>query len=223
MNKSSVLLILVFLMPLLSNAQIRAVTEKGDSIYVYSDGTWSFELEDIREDVMADFLEEVLDIDTITQVQSYPKSVDKTLETGINQFEFKYNSKQWKRVPPAEFNDDAEFAFELRNHDVMAIIITEETEIGTENILKIARSSLEENLGGTVEVMKIEQRNVNGTELLRGVFLAEVSGIEFLFDSYYYSDERGTTQLTVWTGLSLWEKYESKIVDFLNGMIVKSE
>lgn len=205
-------------------AQTTAVTEEGDTIYVYPNGTWSFEYEEdfVHEKTMEDFLSLQLKIDTIADPFIYDSKVNKELTTQIDQFVFKYNDKSWKRVPPSNYNEEAEFAFENRENDIWAIIITEQAEVGLENILKISISTLEQNTGAVPSIKKTELRNVNGTNVLRGTLDVNVSGIEFVFDSYYCSDERGTTQIVTWTGRSIWEKHQDEIVNFLNGVIVQA-
>ena len=75
-------------------------------------------------------------------------------------------------------------------------------------------------MAGEVVVKKVELRLVNGEELIRGVFNIEVTGLSFVFDAYYYSDEMGSVQFMAWTGDKLWENYENEIIELLNGFIV---
>lgn len=202
--------------------QVKAYTEYGDTIYVYDNGTWSFELEDFTENEITDGFneDEYLVIDTIHEAQLLSPTATKEVSTNINQFTFKYDHEIWKRVPPGEYNDEAEFAFKYRNKDIWCIIITEETEITKEAILKIARNTLEENLNHKIDVLKTEERSVNGYSILRGALETENAGVKLVFDSYYYSDERGTTQITTWTSTNLWKKYENEIINFLNGIVI---
>lgn len=201
--------------------QTKAITEFNDTIYVYNDGTWSFELREIQpETINSNFFDLEVVIDTLQQIYSFNESSNKDIKTNINQFNFKYNDKKWSRIPPGSLNDEAEFAFEHKVHDLWCIIITEETEISKINILKIAKATMEENLGTDVTVRKVEMRKVNGHDVLRGVFETDLSGIALIFDTYYYSDVRGTTQITTYTSANLWDKYESEIVDFLNGIVI---
>jgi len=204
-------------------AQQRAVTESGDTIFIYDNGTWSFELEDeiIRSLEEGAFMDQPLDIDTILTTFSHTPNVDKEVIPKSEQFKFKYNNENWKRVPPADLNEDAEFAFQHRDVDIWAILITEQTEIDVENLLKIAITNMEENTGTEVGIKKVELLNVNGAEILRGTLHASFSGINFIFDSYYYSDERGTTQFSTWTSEKIWENNQSLIHDFLNGFVVE--
>lgn len=202
-------------------SQTRAITEFNDTIYIYDNGTWSYEDDEVYvEEVLTDFFDVDIKIDTIKQLSAFNPSSNKEVKTSINQFSFKYFGENWKRVPPGSVNDEAEFAFQHRHHDLWSIFITEETEIGMANIFKIAKNTMEETLGTEVVVKKAEMRSVNGKNILRGVMELDISGISMTFDSYYFSDERGTSQLTTWTSTNVWRKYEEEIIDFLNGLII---
>lgn len=204
------------------HGQIRAITEKGDTIYVYNNGTWSFTLEDTPPEAPGalDYLSETLTIDTIKTPFVFNKNANKEITTELQFFKIKYDEKAWDRVPPGDYNENAEFAFKSNTRDIYCIVIPEELEIGNENILKIALNSFKENTGGEVEILKIEQRTVNGVEVLRGVFKMEISGLNLIFDSYYYSSTKGTVQFTTWTAVNIWEKYESEILNLLNGLVI---
>ena len=215
-------LVALFLLTL-SNAfaQTVAVTEYGDTIYVYDNGTWSFDLLDVMPEVSElDFLDTKLTLDTISTPFTVNKQAQKEIENKTKQFKVKYNEKVWKRVPPATLNDDADFAFEAKNKDIWCVIIAEETEISKENLFRIAKNTMAENTGASTKILKTEIRNVNGTEVLRGVLNAEISGISFVFDTYYFSNEKGSVQFTTWTSDKIWESNESMIVELLNGFIV---
>ncbi|MCB0640522.1 MAG: hypothetical protein KDC44_02745 [Phaeodactylibacter sp.] len=205
-------------------AQIKAVTERGDSIYVFNDGTWSFTMDGDDEDLYDDmglFNIRPLEIDTLSTRFTYPRSASKKIESEKGFFTIRYDEGLWKRVPPGELNDDAEMAFESRVNDIYCIVISEKIEIGAENIVQIAIENMEETTGTPVDIIKIEKRTVNGVDVLRAVLGASYSGIEFIFDSYYYSSEAGTVQFTTWTGRNLWRGYEAEILDLLNGFVLK--
>ena len=162
-------------------------------------------------------MEDELTIDTIEQAFSAPDWSKKTLKNAKNQFTVKYNESVWKRVPPATYNEDAEFALEGKNNDIWCIIISEETEIGIDNLFKIAKETMRENTGIEPEIIKTELRTVNGTEVLRGTLKANFSGIDLIFDSYYFSNELGSVQFTTYTSVKLWERKQDVILDLLNG------
>lgn len=219
MKKLTLLLSYLIAISYVSNAQTRAVTEEGDTIYVYDNGTWTYELLDEMPSVLNElsYLEQELKIDTIYDAFSTPKTSNKTLKNSRNQFIVKYDDSIWKRVPPATLNDDAEFALQGKNTDVWCIIISEETPIESDKLFKIAKHNMKENTGADADILITELRTVNNAPVIRGTLKASFSGIDFIFDSYYFSNESGSVQFTTWTSDQLWKKNEGLILDLLNG------
>ncbi len=225
MKNLSLTLYFIFIAVINNYAQTKAITVEGDTVYLYNDGTWSY---DLMEYMIGDsqdpfFQETEFEIDSLFTALYHPKESKKELTSKYNQIKIRYNDSEWGRVAAGTLNEDAEFAFEHKQKDIWSIVICEETEIGAENILKIARSIMAENTASDVQVLKAEWLTINGTPVLRGVLKAQFSGIEFVFDSYYYSDSRGTTQFTTWTSSNLWERYATDIRKMLNGLIVLPE
>lgn len=222
--KASIALFIVLLLMKNGYTQITAVTERGDTIYVFNDGTWSF-YEDGGSDLEGQslsYLDQELVFDSTDQLYTVPTTSQSKIKSNLGFFNVNFNDKAWKRVPAGKFNEDAEIAFESKSKDMYAIIISEEIEIGTENIVKIALNTMEENMSVAPNVQLIQKRTVNGQPLIRAVFSINVSGMDLTFDSYYYSDWRGTIQFTTWTGSNLHGKYESDILDLLNGIVIDS-
>ncbi|GMQ30865.1 hypothetical protein [Algoriphagus confluentis] len=202
-------------------AQIKAVTENGDTIYVYNDGTWSYELRDFSDQKGAmDFLNESLEVEPLNSSFSTPSSSKEKVKNARDQFQIFFNSEEWRRVPPATLNDEAEFAFEAKFSDVWSVVISEETPIEKETLFKIARKTMEDNTGAKPEIISLTQFQVNGQDILRGVVRASFSGITFIFDSFYFSDERGSVQFTTWSSEAVWKKNEEKIQDLMKGFEV---
>lgn len=219
-NLSLLLTLLLFSICLSVNGQTIAVTENGDTIYVYNNGTWSFEILDQMPVVNEfSFLETELPIDTITTEFLVSKNAKKQIKNAHDIFTIKYNDKLWQRLPPANLNDEAEFAFKSRKQDIWCVVISEETPIEADKLLRIAKKNMEDNTGGEVQIVKTELRKVNGQEVVRGVLKANFSGISFTFDTYYFSNEKGSVQFTTWTSDQVWERSKAEISELLNGLI----
>ena len=203
-------------------AQTKAVTEKGDTIFVYDNGTWSYELEEIDDSFNdLDFLKLPLSIDTLTEGKKYPSSAKSEVRSKENGFVVRYDDKKWKRVPPGNLNAEADFAFENKFVEIWCVVIAEESSFSPDNLFRIAKMTMEKNLDARTQILKTELVTVNGNKVLRGVVKADVSGISFVFDSYYYSNELGSVQFTTWTSENLWKKYESEIAELLNGFVAE--
>ncbi|MEO0789681.1 MAG: hypothetical protein AAFY36_13500 [Bacteroidota bacterium] len=215
------LILLVCISNVALKAQVLAVTEEGDTIYVYPNGTWSYDELDEMPALNANSILEVdFEIDTIKTPFKYSGNLDKEVENENGQFVIKYNSDKWRRVPPASLNDDAEFAFEFKETDIWCVVISEEIPIEKGNLFKIARNNMADYAEAEVEVAKAEIRQVNGSEVLRGTMRTSYSGIPFVFDTYYFSNEAGSVQFTIWTSTNIWEDHLADIEELLNGFIV---
>lgn len=202
------------------NAQTRAITENGDTIFVYNNGTWSFELLDEMPVVHElSFLETELQIDTLNTEFSCSKNAKKQVKNAYEMFTIKYNDKLWQRLPPANLNEEAEFAFKSRKQDIWCVVISEETPIEADKLLRIAKKNMEDNTGAEVEIVKSELRKVNGQKVVRGVLKANLSGISFTFDAYYFSNDKGSVQFTTWSSDQVWERSQNEISELLNGFI----
>jgi len=220
-NLTKLLTLFLFTFSISVISQTQAVTTEGDTIYVYKNGTWSYELLDEMPVINElDYLDAELKIDTIQTAFKFSDKTDKEIINANDQFRIKYNGQQWKRVPPATLNDDAEFAFESKSSDIWCVVISEDTPIEKDKLFKIARKTMEENSGSDSEIIKTELINVNGAEVLRGVLNVNFSGISFVFDSYYFSNEKGSVQFTTWTSTEVWKRTEQDIQDFLYGFVV---
>jgi len=204
-----------------SYGQVKAITEDGDTIYVFDNGTWSFDPTDVPSNVdeeLSFFQEEMsLDTSSITFVKP-PKSKGKVVDKR-ELFEIHYDDSTWKRIPPGTINDDAQFAFQGKNADIWCIVISEETSFDKDKLFILAQQMMKDNLGSTPEIINAEIRNVNGTDILRGTVRVKGSGIVFVFDTYYYTCEQGSVQFTTWSGENVWQKREKEFIDLLNGFV----
>ena len=205
------------------HGQVQAITEYGDTIFVYDNGTWSFELLDEAPPIEKEFgfLSKEVKIDTLSEGFTFSENVTKEVNNSRDQFTVKYDDRLWGRVPPGTLNEDAEFAFKFKESDIWSVVISEETPIEINKLFLIAKKNMESYSGEDAEIIATELRTVNGTPVIRGVLKSTFSGITFMFDSYYYSDDRGSIQFTTWTSDTIWEKNQETILDLLNGLIVK--
>jgi len=219
---AGLLLATCFLGSTMLSAQTKAVTEHGDTIYVYDNGTWAFEMLDEMPEINEfSILDEKVDVVVIDEKFKKPADSKKQVKNENGQFVIHYNDKFWKRIPPASLNEDAEFAFQSKKSDIWCLIISEETQIEADKLFLIAKSNMADTVGEEPEIVALEQRTVNGTELIRGVMDAGVTGMQLTFDSYYFSNELGSVQFVIYSGTSVWEKYKKEIHNLLNGFEVK--
>jgi hypothetical protein len=195
-----------------TKAQEIAITERGDSVLLFSNGTWDYysnynSIED-----------ELTEIKTNDQVFSKPKtSVNKV--NGSNQaYEIWYDDRVWKRVPPGELNPEADVALKLIKGDVYAMVIYEELEIPMENLSQIALDNAV-NVAPDMEMVDREYRLVNNDSLIWMRMDGTTQGMKIAYYSYYSANEKGSIQFHTFTGQKLLDKYKNEIENLLNGLV----
>ena len=211
----------LFLFTATAQSQIMAISEKGDTVYLFNDGTWSFS-PDFGKEVFEElsFLDMELDIQDNPEVFMVPDKSDK--EVNFNdKIVIHYNSSDWDRTPPGLYNAEAEFAWTSKNEDFYCITIIEEVGLGLENIVKIAIDNLNASSSDEVEIIKLQRRTVNNKELILGVFKLDIKGMDITYCGYYYSDGEFTIQHLTYTHSSIFDQKLPEMMDLLNGLVIK--
>jgi hypothetical protein len=224
--KNLILVSICFFISLQSSsllAQIKAVTENGDTVYLYTNGTWSYELEEFNEEFNEEFdaLSNEVQFDTITKPIVKSNNSTEKITSKLDFINFYYDKKLWKRIPPGTINSEAEFAFKHKEKDVFAAIISEEIEIGMTMIYQAAIMNAENGSGNPVNIIKKEIRTVNGVPMIHAIFEANFNGFEATFMGNYYSGENGTVQFISWTGTNIFQKHKDEMEALINGAVIK--
>lgn len=224
MKKLSLLAIgtLAFIASSVIHAQVTAVTEYGDTIYVYDNGRWSFQLDDppIYE-AESTVKEWNIKVDTVAAEYSTPALANEKLTSRYSFYEVSYDDSAWRRVPSGQLNEDAEYAFVGKDADIYCLAIPEESEMTKEAILRIALDNAAEGIGSKPELLMSELRTVNGVPVINGRFSIDMNGLNVIFNSYYYADDRGTLQFITWCAANVFEKYLPVMESMLNGLEIK--
>ncbi len=192
----------------LINAQINAVTETGDEVILYENGTWKYLYDNVIEnsEITVNDKEFVKDEKSTFLVKS------KRLNVGIW-----IDPKRWKFTKGSE-NDDFEFQFQKKGGDLYAMLISEKMQIPIETLKGIAIENAK-SVAPDIEVVKEEYRNVNGIKVLMMQMSGTIQGMRFTYYGYYYSNDNGTIQLLTYTGENLFDDYLDDSEVFLNGLI----
>jgi len=199
---------LILLSVQLSNAQINAITDSGDEVVLYNDGTWKYLNDSI---VTASEIPENSKV-FITDEKSTFLVKSKKLNIGIW-----INPKTWSFSKGTD-KDAYEFQFQKKSDDLYAMLIAEKTQIPIETLKEIAISNAKD-AAPDIKVIKEEYRNVNGKRVFMMQMAGTIQGIRFTYYGYYYSNSNGTIQLLAYTGESLFNEYETEIELFLNGLV----
>lgn len=220
MKKFTICLILG-LMSQMAFAQEKAITESGDTLIIYSDGTWDYYENFVNPGSRALPKDNVPITENPTPFTK-PSGNTTKLEGGNGMYALYYNPTKWKRTPPGRLNAEAEYALQTSTNDAFCLIIYERIEIPQETLLDVAVTNAK-SAATNAKMVKKEYRTVNGTRLINGTMEASINDIGFVYYSYYYSDERGTIQLITFTGDSLFEEIRPDLEELLNGFVVLSE
>lgn len=193
-------------------AQEIAITERGDSVVLLSNGTWDYfenyvepaEIEIGRND--SEFLK--------------PENSNQMLKGLNNAYQLWYNSSIWKRVPAADLNPDADLALKMKKGDVYAMVIYEELEIEVDKLMEISFQNAN-SMSPDFKIVNTEYRLVNEKELIFMQMEGTVQSMKISYISYYASGENGSFQFHIYTGQRLVDKYKDEIFNLLNGLIIK--
>ncbi len=189
-------------------AQQKAVTELGEQVILYDDGTWKYEDEKDAEK---------------KEIPTNPKSFEKDsrstflLKSNKLNVGVYLNPKKWS-FKKSEDNPDAEYELQLKGEDMYAMVISEQVEIPLNTLKSIA---LENGKAAApdLRVVHEEYRSVNGIKVLLLQMDGTMQGIKFSYYGYYYSNENGTIQFVTFTSQNLLSGYKSDSEKLLNGLV----
>jgi hypothetical protein len=198
----------LLLMPAnLISAQTNAVTETGEEVVLYEDGTWKY----VNGDATSETEIKINEKKFIKDKNSTFVVKSKKVNVGIW-----INPKDWNFSKSAS-NEDAEFQFQKKGEDLYAMLIAEKLQIPIETLKNIAVQNAK-NVSTDIRVVNEEYRNVNGMKVLMMQMAGTIQGMRVSYIGYYYSNENGTIQLLTYTGENLLKDYQADIEVFLNGL-----
>jgi hypothetical protein len=206
--KSTILTGLLIIAVQLLNAQINAITDTGNEVILYNDGTWKYLNEETNEseEIPVNHKQFLKDSKSTFLVKS------QKLNIGIW-----INPKIWSFTKGTS-NDEYEFEFEKKDEDLYGMLISEKMEIPLETLKSIAIENAK-SAAPDVKVVKEEYRNVNGVQVLMLQMTGTIQNVKFTYFGYYYSNSNGTIQLLTYTGENLFSNYQKDIEEFLNGFV----
>jgi len=191
-------------------SQIKAVTENGEEVLLYADGTWKYA--NAHEADSAQIIN--------VNPGKFAKSANATflVKSTKTDFGFYIDTKKWQ-FNKAENNAAAEYEMELKGKDLYAMAIAEKIEIPVENLVEIAVGNAKE-AAPDITVVKKEYRMVNGKKVIMMQMNGTTHGIKFSYVGYYYSTPSGSVQYVVYTSQQLLKEYMPDIEELLNGLVV---
>jgi hypothetical protein len=189
-------------------AQQKAVTESGEEVILFEDGTWKFQKD-------TQITEEKIPVNP----KSFKKSTESTFLLKMNRANFGIylNPKKWSFKKSDEDND-SEYEFELKKEELYGLVVIERIEISIEMLLQNAIEAAKLK-SPDLKVVSKEYRNVNGLKVLFLEMHGSFAGTKLYFNGYYFSNENGTIQLLTYTSPNLGNTYRAEMETFLNGFV----
>ncbi|TMI70027.1 MAG: hypothetical protein E6H09_17210 [Bacteroidetes bacterium] len=206
--KKNLFLLLSLLFAIASFSQKKAVTETGDEVILYEDGTWKYSNDSSR---------------TKSEISVNPKPFKKSdnatflLKSANTDAGIWIDSKKWS-FKKAEINEAAEYQLQLKGKDLYAMIITEKIEVPLETLKAVALENAR-SAASDAEIVKQEYRTVNDKKILFLQINGTTQGIKFAYYGYYYSNENGTVQVITYTAQKLLNGFKADAEDLLNGFV----
>lgn len=192
----------------LGYGQVKAVTDKGDEVILYSDGTWKYLNQDNHQ------------IDSIAlNPNAFVKPATSTFLVKSKNADFGVwlDPKKWSFVKGKD-GEVAEYEFEYKGDDIYGMFITEKVEVPLENLSVIALENAKD-AAPDVQIMHQEYRMVNDKKVLTLQMNGTMQGIKFSYYGYYFSSEVGTVQFVMYTSANLLKNSLPAMESLLNGFV----
>lgn len=189
-------------------SQKKAVTETGEEVLLYEDGTWKYVNESKEEKS-----------EIPLNPQNFAKSKTSTflLKSTKANFGVWLDSKKWQ-FNKSENNEEAEYELHLKGKDLYGMMIIEKIEIPLESLMNIALKNAKD-VAPDVKVIKTEYRTVNNKKILFMQMNGTMEGVKFAYYGYYFSNGSGTIQFVTYTSQNLLNDYLSDAEELLNGLV----
>jgi len=194
---------------ILSFSQTNAITDNGDEVVLFDDGTWEYvgEIEEKDDEILFDE----------TPI-SKPKDATFLVKSDRIPVGIWMNPKKWT-FRKSVSNPAAEYEFQLRNEDLHGMMITEKIEIPLASLRTIALMNAQ-SIAPDIRVVEEKYVIVNGHKVLSMVMKGTTQGIKFIYHGYYYSNTSGTVQMVTFTAQSLFDELSEEMNYILNGFVV---
>jgi hypothetical protein len=206
--KGTLLLLISLFFVNLIQAQQKAVTETGEEVILFEDGTWKYQNED-----------QISEKETPTNPKKFEKDKESTflLKSSKLNIGVYLNPKIWS-FKKATDNPEAEFELQLKGGDLYGMIITEKVEIPLETLKSFALEN-GKTVAPDLKIVKEEYRTVNGLKVLLLQLNGTMQGIKFSYYGYYFSSRNGTVQFITYTSQNLLDSYKPESEKLLNGFV----
>ena len=192
-------------------SQTIAVTEKGDSVVLYNNGTWEYLTE------YSDLTDSSVIVPDTNKTDFYrPLNSKRLLKGQRTNYELWYNSDIWH----LKENNLSSIEYELtdNNEEMICIVIPERITVSIDALKQLAITN-GKNASTKFRILKEEVRKVNNKYVYMLKFSATVKGINFIYIGYYVAGETNCIQLLTMTPENLFSEHKEELENILNGLI----
>lgn len=193
----------------LAIAQTNAVTETGDEVILYENGTWVYKN---GEDSAR------TEITTNPEAFTKGKNASFLLKSKRTDVGVWLDPKRWD-FGKATTNPQAEYELKLKKGDLYAMLIAEEIEVPLKTLRDIALTN-GQKAAPDLHIVKEEYRTVNDITVMMLQMDGTFQGIKVAYYGYYFSNEQGTVQFITYTSQNLLKEYHPVCEELLNGFVV---
>ena len=191
-----------------SQSQQKAVTETGDEVVLFDEGTWEYMNEDhLKKTIIP------------TNYRPFKKDnkssfllKSKNLNIGIW-----LDPKTWSFKKGTD-NSDAEYEFQLKDGDLYGLVISEKIEIPLETLKSVALTNAK-SVAPDIKIINEEYRTVNGLKVLMIQMNGTTQGIKISYYGYYFPNSSGSVQLLTYTSRNLMDSLKNESDKLLNGLV----
>ena len=196
-------------------SQVTAVTEQGDSVYLWDDGTWQLVHADSSEADSASS-DDAFTIDTNSTQYTKSSNALKVLKGQKVKYELWYDADKWSLSNASR--PAVEYFMRNSENEAFCIIIPERLTTTTFGILNMAVTNASNQ--GVVDSVQYEMRKVNNIDVAMMKMYVNISDVHYFYMSYYYTAESKTVQVITYTYLNLADEYMKDMEELLNGFVV---
>jgi hypothetical protein len=191
---------------LLAKEGTYAKTEDGQSVILYSNGTWAFKLAPSEKDKKMSELTQEADEDI-----RWFKG-----QKGI--YKLAYNAALWKKKPSA--NNDAQIELKYKGGSGSAMIIFDRTPVTLDRLRKQA-IKIQKSVASKVEIISEEKKQISGYKAMQLKINSSIENVPFSYLNYYVTGDWGTIQFVTYTATTLMPDYEEDFLELLDGLSLK--
>lgn len=195
-------------------AQERAVTLDGDTVILKPDGSWLL-LENYKP--AANFANPKNPGTAVTK----PEKATDYVSEAPKRYVLWYNEEIWQKIRSKQVNRQADVALKMIDRPAYATVIYERLQVPMDE-LPDAHFTNVKRMAVNAQQLSKGYRVVNGDTMATSKVKASPNETKsnFVYRSYYYSNEQGSLQLHVFTSRRFYPELKAKLEGLLNGLVI---